>query len=152
MNELNDILPAADAVVISFPSSPETIGLVSSAQFAAMKSSAVVINVGRGEVIDHPALLSAINSRQIAGAALDVFETEPRPPDSPLWSQSNVIISLHVAGTGGASHDRFAALLWDNINRLKKSRAVDQSGEDQLRAGLIVFAPPISSECRKKCQ
>lgn len=119
LNELNDILPAADVVVISLPSSPETIGLMSAVQFAAMKPSAVVINVGRGAVIDYPALLSAIISRQIAGAALDVFETEPLPPDSPLWSQSNVIISPHVAGTGGASYDRFAALLWDNINRLK---------------------------------
>lgn len=96
-NELHDLLGRSDYVIVSAPLTPETRHMVSDAAFAAMKPGAVVINVGRGPVIDQQALIAALNQKKIRGAGLDVFEHEPLPPDDPLWSVENVFISPHTA-------------------------------------------------------
>jgi phosphoglycerate dehydrogenase-like enzyme len=95
LNGLHDMLREADYVVLAAPNTPETKHMISDAAFAAMKPNAVLINVGRGSVVDEAALVRALEKKQIAGAALDVFETEPLPPASPLWSMANVLISPH---------------------------------------------------------
>jgi phosphoglycerate dehydrogenase-like enzyme len=94
-SELNAMLAECDFVVAAAPLTPETHHLLSDEQFKAMKPSAVVMNVGRGPVIDEAALIRALQGAVIAGAALDVFETEPLPADSPLWDMQNVLISPH---------------------------------------------------------
>ncbi len=92
---LHDMLREADFVIAAAPNTPETKHMLSDAEFKAMKPSAVIINVGRGSVIDEAALIRALKNKLIAGAALDVFEHEPLPENSPLWDMPNVLISPH---------------------------------------------------------
>ena len=93
--QLNEMLHDVDVVIAAAPLTDETRHMLSHAQFSAMKSSAIVINVGRGPVIDEAALIDALQSKKIGGAALDVFEEEPLSPESPLWDMKNVLISPH---------------------------------------------------------
>jgi phosphoglycerate dehydrogenase-like enzyme len=92
-----EMLGRCDYVVVAAPLTPETRHMVSDAQFAAMKPSAVILNVGRGPVIDQAAMVRALTEKQIRGAGLDVFEHEPIPADDPIWSLDNVLISPHCA-------------------------------------------------------
>jgi phosphoglycerate dehydrogenase-like enzyme len=94
-SELNEMLAESDAVIAAAPLTAETRHMLSDAEFGAMKKTAIVINVGRGPVIDEAALIRALQSGTIAGAALDVFETEPLSKDSPLWDMEQVLISPH---------------------------------------------------------
>lgn len=98
LRELAREIGEADAVFGVLPEVPATRHLLDRAVLAALKPGAVVINLGRGNLLDHAALVDALRAGAIAGAALDVFETEPLPPDSPLWSAPNLIVSPHVAG------------------------------------------------------
>lgn len=91
-------LPDSDYVVIAAPLTAATQHLFSDQAFAAMQSGARLINVGRGPIVDTHALLRALDAKQIAGAALDVFEQEPLPADHPLWACDNVLMSAHMAG------------------------------------------------------
>jgi phosphoglycerate dehydrogenase-like enzyme len=93
--KMHEMLEQIDVLLASAPLTPETHHLISDAAFKAMKPSAIVLNVGRGPVIHEAALIRALQAKQIAGAALDVFEEEPLPADSPLWSMDNVLISPH---------------------------------------------------------
>lgn len=95
---LFDCLSVADYVVITAPLTEDTQGLFDDRAFAAMKSGARLINVGRGPIVQTEALLAALQSGHLAGAALDVFEQEPVPEDHPLWEQPNVMMSAHMAG------------------------------------------------------
>ena len=95
LDELHLMLAEIDFLVCAAPLTPETHHMISDAQFRAMKPEAIVMNVGRGPVIDEAALIRALQSGQIAGAALDVFEEEPLPASSPLWDMENVLISPH---------------------------------------------------------
>jgi phosphoglycerate dehydrogenase-like enzyme len=92
---LNEMLSEIDVLVAAAPLTPETHHMLSDAQFAAMKPTSLVINVGRGPVVDEAALIRALQGKKIAGAALDVFEHEPLPESSPLWQMPNVLISPH---------------------------------------------------------
>jgi D-3-phosphoglycerate dehydrogenase len=94
---LNELLQRSDFVSMHTPLSPETRGMMSDAQFRAMKSSAIFINTGRGPTVDEAALIRALQQSEIAYAGLDVFEQEPLPTDSPLVRMDNVILSAHVA-------------------------------------------------------
>jgi phosphoglycerate dehydrogenase-like enzyme len=96
-SEIHAMLPECDYVAVAAPLTPDTKGLMGPREFASMKPDAIVMNVGRGPVIDEPAMIDALRSKQIRGAALDVFAVEPLPPDSPLWSMENVLISPHTA-------------------------------------------------------
>lgn len=95
---LFDCLSVADYVVITAPLTEDTQGLFDDRAFAAMKSGARLINVGRGPIVQTEALLAALQSGHLAGAALDVFEQEPVPEDHPLWEQPSVMMSAHMAG------------------------------------------------------
>lgn len=92
---LHDMLKEVDVVVAAAPLTPETRHMLSEQEFAVMKPSAIVMNVGRGPVVDEAALIKALQEKRIAGAALDVFEQEPLSPESPLWDMENVLISPH---------------------------------------------------------
>jgi phosphoglycerate dehydrogenase-like enzyme len=94
-DELKQMLAKVDIVVAAAPLTPDTWHLLSDAEFRVMKPSAIVMNVGRGPVIDEAALIRALQEKHIAAAALDVFEKEPLAPDSPLWDMENVLISPH---------------------------------------------------------
>ena len=94
---LNEMLALCDYVVVALPLTQETHHIMSDAQFAAMKPSAVVINVGRGPVIDQAAMVRALTAKRIKGAGLDVFEQEPLPPGDPMYGLENVLLSPHCA-------------------------------------------------------
>jgi phosphoglycerate dehydrogenase-like enzyme len=96
-SRLLDLMARADDVVVATPLTPETHGLVGREAIATMKRTAVLVNVGRGPVVDEHALVEALEQGRIRGAALDVFETEPLPAQSPLWRLPNVLLSPHCA-------------------------------------------------------
>lgn len=106
-----------DFVVITAPLTGHTRGMFDAEVLAAMKKTAFLINVGRGGIVDEDALQHALHSGQIAGAALDVFEAEPLPADSPLWKTPNLIISPHVSGNTEDYNEKAAALFIDNLKR-----------------------------------
>jgi phosphoglycerate dehydrogenase-like enzyme len=95
--DLMEMLGRCDYVVVSLPLTPETHHMISDAQFAAMKPTAVVINIGRGPVIDQAAMVRALTAKRIKGAGLDVFEVEPLPPGDPMYKLENVLLSPHCA-------------------------------------------------------
>ena len=95
---LRSALAAADFVALILPLNDGTRGMIGSAELAAMRPTAWLINVGRGAVVDEPALVQALERRTIAGAILDVFATEPLPPDHPLWGLDNAVVTPHISG------------------------------------------------------
>jgi D-2-hydroxyacid dehydrogenase (NADP+) len=112
--------PLAEArfVVLAVPLTPATEGLVGEAELATMRDDAYLVNVARGDVVDQSALVGALEAGELAGAALDVFETEPLPASSPLWDASDVIVTPHAAAATGAYVDRIAALVGENVRRM----------------------------------
>ncbi len=115
--QLPDLLPDADAVIICAPQTPETTGLFDEAMFKRMRRDALFINIGRGKIVRLAALEKALAEGWIAGAALDVFETEPLPSNSPLWQMENVIVTPHSADSGPHTDERRLAVVLDNLRR-----------------------------------
>jgi phosphoglycerate dehydrogenase-like enzyme len=95
--DLHAMLPECDYVAVTAPLTPETTSLIGKAEFDLMKTSAVILNVGRGPVINEAAMIEALRTKRIRGAALDVFDVEPLPADNPLWSLDNVFMTCHCA-------------------------------------------------------
>ena len=106
-----------DFVISTLPSTPETLGLIGKAELAAMKPTAMLVDVGRGGVIDPDALYTALKEKKLGGAALDVFVEEPLPPESPFWKLPNVIITPHIAWTSPQYRQRAAKLFAENLRR-----------------------------------
>ncbi len=115
---LYDVLEVADYVVISCPLTDETRGLIGSDELSAMKSSGILVNIARGDIVDETALERAIPWGVIGGAALDTVSTEPLPADSPLWDLSNVLITPHISGTTPQYMDRLADIFENNYRTL----------------------------------
>ena len=111
------MLSESDYVVLLVPLTPETIRLIGEAELKAMKPTAYLINVCRGPVVDEQALIRALKEGWVSGAGLDVFETEPLPPESELWTLPNVIVTPHVAGESVGYNARMTALFCDNLTR-----------------------------------
>ena len=116
--ELHAFLGQCDFVALTVPSTPDTHGLMGAREFAAMKRSAYLINVARGEIVDEPAMIAALRCGTIAGACLDVFATEPLPHESELWSMPNVIVTPHLAGMRDDYEEQLVAIFLDNFARL----------------------------------
>jgi phosphoglycerate dehydrogenase-like enzyme len=121
LGELTDVVSDADAVVVALPLAAETRGLINAEVIAAMPSSAVFVNVGRGELVDQTALTQALASGGLAGAGLDVFDPEPLPEDDALWDLSNVIISPHNSGSSDGTTKRVAEIFLDNLRRFVRN-------------------------------
>ena len=117
LDGLPEMLGQADFVVICAPHTPLTERLFGAAQLRAMKPTAYLMNIGRGVIVQLEALTQALQTGEIAGAALDVFEREPLPADHPLWEMENVIVTPHVADTGPYVHDRRMELFLENARR-----------------------------------
>lgn len=114
---LRSELGEADHVVNVLPITPDTRGVLGAREFGAMKPTALFVNIGRGATVDESALIAALDRGEIAGAALDVFEVEPLPAESPLWRMPNVLISPHRAGDHERWMDDVVALFLDNLQR-----------------------------------
>jgi phosphoglycerate dehydrogenase-like enzyme len=115
---LDALLPRADFVVLTVPHTPQTEGFMHRARLQRMRRSAFFINIGRGMTTRLADLVDALHAREIAGAALDVFETEPLPADHPLWRMPNVLITPHTAGYGPYLDDRRYAIIRDNCQAM----------------------------------
>lgn len=114
---ISDVLGGVDAVILACPLTERTRHLIGRRELAQLRPGAVVVNLSRGEVVDESALVDALADGRIAGACLDVFETEPLPPASPLWAMENVIISPHSASTVAEENRLLTDLFIDNIGR-----------------------------------
>jgi len=114
---LHEMLAACDYVVLALPLTDETFHFIGEAELKAMKSTAYLVNIARGPIVDEASLIRALREGWIAGAGLDVFEQEPLPPTSPLWGLENVLISPHVAGFTPRYDDRAVALFAQNLAR-----------------------------------
>ena len=121
-DQLLGALPEADFVVLTVPLTRETRGMIGEAEFRAMRSSAYIVNIGRGRTIQEDVLIQALLEGWIAGAGLDVFETEPLPDDSPLWDMENVIVTAHYAGLTPHYEERAMAIFLDNLARYKQGK------------------------------
>ncbi len=124
-DRLDDLLAESDYVVIAAPHTPETEGLFSAPRFRRMKTSAVLINIGRGVIVNLSDLTRALQAGEIAGAALDVFEIEPLPPSHPLWALDNVILTPHIAGHSPAIAARHLQVVLDNISRFVQGKPLN---------------------------
>ncbi|MCU1221818.1 MAG: D-isomer specific 2-hydroxyacid dehydrogenase, NAD-binding protein [Candidatus Angelobacter sp.] len=120
--QIDDVLPEADYVLLCTPVTPATTGIMNAARLSKMKPDAYLINVARGPLIDEAALLDALQQRRIAGAALDVFNQEPLPANSPFWSLDNILITPHIAAVTERLWDRHYRLIVDNMNRFMAGR------------------------------
>ena len=118
-SDLDSALAAAEYVVAVPPLTAATVGMFGAAQFKAMKPTARFINMGRGQLVDEAALIAALEAGDIAGAALDVFETEPLPEASPLWALPNVIVSPHMSGDYEGHGEDVVGLFVANFERYK---------------------------------
>jgi phosphoglycerate dehydrogenase-like enzyme len=114
---LSEMLSLCDYVVVAVPLTPETRKLIGEAELRAMKPSAYLVNISRGETVDEAALIRALREGWIAGAGLDVFEEEPLPSDSPLYNLENVILSPHVSGFTPRYDERASDLFIENLRR-----------------------------------
>ena len=114
-SELHNVLGRADWVVLALPLTPDTAQLFNAELFGHMVLGAHFVNIGRGELVDEDALIGALRSGHIAGAALDVFATEPLPEDSPLWEMDNVIITPHSSGASELSAHRSEDVFIENL-------------------------------------
>jgi phosphoglycerate dehydrogenase-like enzyme len=115
--QLSDALPEADYVVIAAPETQETRHLIGAAQIARMKPGARLVNVGRGSLLDETALLQALESGKLGGAALDVTSTEPLPAESPLWTAPNLFITPHTSALSERLWHRQTAILMQLLEK-----------------------------------
>jgi len=116
-SDLHVVLAESDAIVLILPLTAQTEGLLGDAEFAAIKEGALLLNMGRGAVVQEDALVRALQSGRLGGAGLDVFAQEPLPASSPLWAMPNVIVSPHLGGRGERTSDRAAHLFAVNLRR-----------------------------------
>lgn len=116
-DRLHEMLGRCDAVVAAVPETPDTLDLMDSAAFAAMRRGSFFVNVGRGTLVDEPALMEALESGHLAGAALDVTKVEPLPPQDPLWDAPNLSISSHCSTSPAALMPNLHRVFRENLER-----------------------------------
>ena len=130
-DRMGEVLPGCRSLVVVTPLTPETRGLVDTAILEQLPDGALLVDVSRGGVVDPDAVVAALRSGKLAGAALDVFETEPLPADSPLWDEPNLLITPHTAGLSDDYFDHIADLFSANIAALENGNpcptAVDRA-------------------------
>jgi phosphoglycerate dehydrogenase-like enzyme len=114
---LHDLLGVADALVVTLPLTEETRGILDARAISRVKPGAILVNVGRGEVIDERALVEALREHRLKAAALDVFATEPLPKESPLWDLPNVLVSPHTTALSVHENERIDDLFTENLRR-----------------------------------
>jgi phosphoglycerate dehydrogenase-like enzyme len=119
---LRRLVADAAALVVTVPLTDQTRGMVDAEVLAALPAHAVVVNVGRGAVIDEPALIAALQTGRLAGAALDVTTVEPLPSESPLWGMPNVLLTPHTSALSPRENERIVTLFLDNLSRLAEGR------------------------------
>ena len=131
-DRLDELLPDTDVLVLTVPHTPLTQRLLDARRLALLKPSAILVNIARGDVVDEAALVDALRSGRLRGAALDVFEQEPLPAQSPLWDLPNVFVSPHSASTVGAENGRIVELFRENLLRYLDGRPLRNLLDNEL--------------------
>jgi phosphoglycerate dehydrogenase-like enzyme len=121
---LREALGHADGLVLALPTTAETRGIIGPAELAAMKPSALLVNVARGRLVDEAALVDVLRSGRLAGAGLDAFVHEPLPPDHPFWSLPNVLVTPHTAAFGGDYWRPIVDLFLENVERFRRGETL----------------------------
>jgi len=116
-DQLNDVLPSADAVFISAPHTPQSHKMMGPQQFELLKQNSYFIAVSRGGIYDLPALVKALDSKKLAGAGVDVTDPEPLPQGNSLWKFENVIVTPHIAGRSDMDRSRMLGTVKENVRR-----------------------------------
>ena len=132
---LPELLAWADYIVLALPLTAGTEGLIGPQELAIMRPTARLINIGRGGLVDEPALVEALQQQRLAGAGLDVFAVEPLPPDSPLWDMHNVIITPHNSGATQLANHRGTQIFIDNLGRFARGETLRNDVTDALLRG-----------------
>ncbi len=117
--ELAGMLPGCDILVLCSPLTPETEGIIGRAELALLPEHAIVVNIGRGQLVDEEAMIEALRARRLGAAVLDVARVEPLPQDSPLWNLDNVLISPHSASTFATENATLVELFLENLQRFR---------------------------------
>ncbi|MFZ4719328.1 MAG: D-2-hydroxyacid dehydrogenase [Ilumatobacteraceae bacterium] len=128
VDRLHDVLPATDDLVLTAPLTPDTRGLIGATELALLPAGAHLVNVGRGELLDEPALIDSLRAGHLGAAALDVFAVEPLPADSPLWAMPNVTVTPHNSGATDLAARRAADVFEDNLRRFTTGAALRNLG------------------------
>ena len=132
IDQLPELMRRSDAVMIACPLTDETRGLINASNLALMKSTAYLINVARGPIVDQDALVEALQNGTIAGAGLDVTEVEPLDKESPLWDMENVIITPHVAGVSQRRFPRLVGFFCANLKKYLAGESLDNVVRKEL--------------------
>jgi len=144
VEDLHAVLGRCDAAILAVPLTPATRHLIDAAALAAMPRHGLLVNIARGGVIDSAALAEALGAGRIAGAALDVTDPEPLPPESPLWSLPNAIVTPHVAGFGGqVPARRVLALIERNFDHYRSGRPLEARIPVAPRSGDVSRVTPF---------
>lgn len=130
--QLDELLRQTDVLVIAAPLTPHTLGLIGEAQLARLPKGAVVVNVGRANIIDTGALIAALHSGHLGGASLDVYPQEPLPAEHPLWTCPNVILTPHTSGFRTGHWEEVVDLFAQNIERFERGEALRFRVEPEL--------------------
>ena len=133
LSGLDALLQESDYVVVTVPYTDETRGMLSANHLAQLKPSAILIGVSRGGIIDEDALAQALRDRRLAGAALDVFKTEPLPDDSPLWGIDNLLITPHVGGGSQFEGQTILEIFTENLGRFVRGEYPLRNQVDKTR-------------------
>jgi phosphoglycerate dehydrogenase-like enzyme len=121
---LGDVLERSNILIVAAPLTPATYRLIGAEMLARLPRGSYLVNVGRGPLLDEAAVVEALRSGQLAGAALDVFEEEPLPASSPLWSLPNLIITPHTSTHTPENDDRSVAIFLDNLDRFLRGESL----------------------------
>jgi len=119
-DQLEAFLRHTDVLVIAAPLTPQTVGLIGAAQMAVLPPGAVIVNVGRARIIDTDALIAALHSGHLGGASLDVYPQEPLPPEHPLWTCPNIILTPHTSGFRQGHWEEVVELFAENLERFER--------------------------------
>jgi phosphoglycerate dehydrogenase-like enzyme len=122
LSRLDDLLEQSDIVLIACPYTPETHNLIDRRRLALMRPTAILVNIARGGIIEEEALVAALRAGKLGGAGLDVTETEPLPPSSPLWDAPNLIISPHCGGISSHRVRKLVEFFCENLRRYVAGR------------------------------
>lgn len=115
--DIHKVAAAVDYLIIAAPNTPQTFQIVNAEVLSAMRPTAFLVNIARGELVDEDALIKALETGKIAGAALDAFVQEPLPPDHPFWGMSNVIVTPHVGGRSDIYVEQALPIIEENLRR-----------------------------------
>lgn len=151
VGDLRSLLPSADFVILALPFTPATAGIIGAPELALLRPGAWIVNLGRGGLVDEPALVAALSGGAIGGAALDVFTTEPLPAGSPLWDLPNVIVSPHMSGDFRGWDKALTGLFLEQLTRYRAGRPLANVVDKTLGyvpsaarcGGAVTFSRPV---------